>query len=182
MLVEFNEKVFMLSDLSNDRDHLKRLINSMKALGGTAIYDAVHVTLRRLRRHEGRKAIVILSDGEDTLSTLDYKKVLEEAKADDVTIYGIALGAGFGDLSAKGRLKELSEQTGGRAYSANKVSQLEGIYTKIAEELRSQYALTYTSDNDRFDGRWIPIKVEAKSKALEVRARKGYFALASQGS
>ena len=57
--------------MSNDREHLKKLIRSTKALGGTAIYDAVHVTLRRLRRHEGREAIVILSDGEDTQSTLD---------------------------------------------------------------------------------------------------------------
>jgi VWFA-related protein len=177
MLVEFSEKVYMLSDLSNDKPALKRLITSTKALGGTALYDAVHTSLRRLARYDQRKAIVILSDGDDSQSQSTYKKILDEAKAGDVTVYSIALGSSFADMDSRGKLKELAEQTGGRYFSVGKASELEGIYTKIAEELRNQYFITYASENETFDGRWIAIKVEAKQKGLEVRTRKGYYAV-----
>ena len=178
MLVEFSEKVYMLSDLSNDRPALKKLIGSTHALGGTALYDALHCSLRRLRPYDDRKAVVILSDGEDTQSNLGYKQVIEQAKASDVSIYTIALGSGFAEAGARDKLQELAEQTGGRYFRASKASQLEKIYTQIAEELRSQYALAYASENTTFDGRWITIKIEPVRKGLEVRARKGYFAIA----
>jgi VWFA-related protein len=171
----------MLSALTNDRAALKRLISSTKALGGTTLYDAVHSTLGRLGRYEGRKAIIVLSDGEDTESKLDYKRLLEEAKSKDATIYTIALGSGFAEPGSRDKLKGLAEQTGGRFFSANKASQLEGIYTAIADTLRNQYSLTYASDNERFDGRWIEIRIEGKQKGLDVRARKGYFALNPKG-
>jgi len=176
MLVEFSEKVYMLSDLTNDWAGLKRLIASTKAIGGTALYDALHSTLRRLGKRQGRKAIVILSDGEDTNSQTQFKQVLEEAKGADATIYTIALGSGFADPMGHSKLKELAEQTGGRPFNVSKASQLEGVYTKIADELRRQYSLTYASENEKFDGRWVPIKIEAKQKGLEVRSRKGYYA------
>ena len=177
MLVEFNEKVYMLSDLTNDRAALKHLIASTEALGGTALYDALHATLRRFRRLDGRKAIVILSDGDDSNSSVPFKQILEEAKTQDATIYTIALGSSFTDLESRSRLKGFADQTGGRAFTASKSSQLEGVYTKIADELRNQYALTYTSENEKFDGRWIPIEVKATRTDLDVRARRGYFAI-----
>lgn len=182
MLVEFSEKVYMLSDLSNDREHLKKILGTTKALGGTALYDALHTSLRRLGRIDARKAIVILSDGDDSQSSLTYKKLLEEVKTTDTIIYTIALGGSFGDAQARGKLKELAEQTGGRYFSASKATQLEGVYGKIADELRNQYYLTYASENETFDGRWVPIKIETRNKDLEVRARKGYFAVARSSS
>lgn len=177
MLVEFNEKVYMLSDLSNDREHLKKVLRTTKALGGTALYDALHTSLRRLEKFDARKAIVILSDGDDTQSNLTYDRVRDEVKNTDTIIYTIALGSSFGDLDARGKLRELADQTGGRAFSASKASQLSGVYAKIAEELRSQYYLTYASENENFNGRWVPIKLETKNKSLEVRVRKGYYAI-----
>jgi VWFA-related protein len=178
MLVEFNEKVYMLSDLSNDREHLKRVLKTTEALGGTALYDALHTSLRRLSKFDARKAIVILSDGDDTQSSMTYDRVFEEVKNTDTIIYTIALGSAYADMDAHGKLKQLAEQTGGRFYAASKASALESVYAKIAEELRSQYYLTYASENETFDGRWVPIKLETKAKGLEVRARKGYYALA----
>lgn len=182
MLVEFNEKVYMLSDLSNNHEHLKKLLGTTKALGGTALYDALHTTLRRLSKFDARKAVVILSDGDDSQSSLTYPTLVEEVKNTDTIIYTIALGSSFGDLDARSKLKELAEQTGGRFFSATKASQLQGVYAKIAEELRSQYYLTYASENENFDGRWVPIKLDTKNKALEVRARKGYYAIPRSSS
>ena len=176
MIVEFNEKVYMLSDLDNDREHLKKVLMSTKAIGGTALYDALHTSLRRLSKFDARKAIVILSDGEDTQSSLDYARVLQEVKNTDTIIYTIALGSSFGEIDARGKLEDLATETGGRFFSASKASALEGVYARIAEELRSQYYITYASENETFDGRWIPIKLETR-KGLEVRARKGYFAI-----
>jgi len=166
----------MLSDLDNDREHLKKVLMSTKAIGGTALYDALHTSLRRLSKFDARKAIVILSDGEDTQSSLDYARVLQEVKNTDTIIYTIALGSSFGEIDARGKLEDLATETGGRFFSASKASALEGVYARIAEELRSQYYITYASENETFDGRWIPIKLETR-KGLEVRARKGYFAI-----
>jgi VWFA-related protein len=182
MLVEFNEKVYMLSDLSNDREHLKKVLKTTEALGGTALYDALHTTLRRLQKFDARKAIVILSDGDDTQSSMNYDRVFEEVKNTDTIVYTIALGSAFGDMAAHSKLKDFAEQTGGRFFTASKASALEGVYAKIAEELRSQYYLTYASENEKFDGRWVPIKLETKTKGQEVRARKGYYALARSSS
>ena len=180
MVVEFSEKVFMLSELSNDRAALKSLVESTTALGGTALYDAIHSTLRRLSKYPGtRKAMVLLTDGDDTASTAEYKKVLEEVKAGDLTVYTIALGGGF-DIDSRGKLKELADETGGRYFSPGKASELEAVYQKIADELRNQYLVTYASSNEVFDGRWVPLKVEMKPKGLSVRHRQGYYAVPRQ--
>jgi VWFA-related protein len=181
MLVEFSEKVYLLSDLSNDHEALKQMISTTVALGGTAMYDAIHTTLRRLAKYDSRKAIVLLSDGDDTQSQSTWKKVLDEAKAGDVTIYTIGLGGGFSEFESRTKLKELADQTGGRFFTAGKASELDGVYSKIAEELRSQYLITYASENEVFDGRWMPIKLECKKKGLEVRTRKGYYAVPRGG-
>ena len=182
MLVEFSEKVYMLSDLSNDRAHLKKVLESTKALGGTALYDALHTSLRRLSKIDARKAIVILSDGDDSQSSTTYKKVLEEVKTSDVIVYAIALGGSFSDIEARSKLKDLADQTGGRYFSASKATALEGVYGKIADELRNQYYVTYASENETFDGRWVPIRIETKQKDLDVRSRKGYYAVARPAS
>jgi VWFA-related protein len=167
----------LLSYLPTDGPALKRFIESSTALGGTALFEAVHTTLRRLAKIDARKAIVVLSDGDDTQSQTVYKKVLEESKTGDVTIYTIGLGGGFSDPGARSKLKELAEETGGRYFSASKASDLQSVYSRIADELRNQYYLTYASENETFDGRWIPIQVVAKTKGLDVRARRGYYAL-----
>ena len=177
MLVEFSEKVYMLSDLSRDRERLKALIRSTKALGGTAMHDAVHATLSRLKPIDARKALVILSDGDDTQSTIDYKTVLEEVKVGDATLYTIALGGALLGSDARQRLKELADQSGGRYFAAGKAEDLNEVYAKIADELRNQYYITYASENERFDGRWIPIRIDTPRKGLTVRARAGYFAV-----
>lgn len=183
MLVEFNEKVFMLTDITNDKEALKTLIESTQALGGTALYDALHVSLRRLDKfYDARKAIVLLTDGDDTQSSIDYKRLLEEVKSSDTTVYTIALGGGMFALDGQGRIKDLAETTGGRFYSPNKASELVSVYQQIADDLRNQYSIAYASDNEKFDGRWIPIKVEAKDKGkdLKVQHREGYFAIARE--
>jgi Ca-activated chloride channel family protein len=128
LVIDFDDRVFLIQDLTSDHPLLKEAVSSTEALGSTALYDALHAAFRKLRGIEGRKAIVLLSDGDDTSSQLAYDRILEEAKAQGVLLYGI----GLGDVR-KSVLKELSDVTGGRAFFVPKASGLADVYRKIAD-------------------------------------------------
>jgi Ca-activated chloride channel family protein len=172
LVIDFDDKVFLLQELTSDQALLKEAVNSTEALGSTALYDALHAAFRKLRGIEGRKAIVLLSDGDDSSSQFAYARILEEAKAQSVLIYAI----GLGDVR-KSVLKEFSETTGGRAFFVGKASELAEAYRKIAEELRRQYYLSYATTNSKWDGRFIKLEVKSKNPDWSVRARRGYFAV-----
>jgi Ca-activated chloride channel family protein len=177
LVIAFDDKVFLLQDLTADRAALKEAITSTEAIGATAIYDALHAAFRKLRGIPGRKAIILLSDGDDTSSQFGYARVLEEAKAQNVLIYGIGLGVGMLDLGRKNVLREFSDVTGGHAYFVKAAEDLAGAYQQIADELRRQYYLTYSTSNTTWDGRWIKVEVATKNADYSVRARRGFFAV-----
>ncbi len=179
MVVDFADKVFLLQDMTSDRDAVRQAIQSISAVGATALYDAVHSTLRKLRPVDGRKALILLSDGGDTGSQFSRERVIEEAKAADVSVYAIGLGATGLDTSARSLLKEFSESTGGKTWFIKDADELTGVYHAITEDLRNQYFLSYESANEKFDGRWVPIDVGARSGEYEIRARPGYLAVKS---
>lgn len=173
LVIDFDDKVYLIQDLTSDKAALKEAASSTEALGGTAIYDALHAAFRKLRGIDGRKAIVLLTDGDDTNSQFPFERVLEEAKTQDVLIYAI----GLGPTVRKGALKEFTDATGGRAYFVDKAKELTAAYTAIAAELRAQYHLTYQSPRKEYDGRWVAIDVEIADPNLTVRAKKGYYAV-----
>ena len=172
LVIDFDDRVFLIQELTSDQALLKEAVTSTEALGSTALFDGLHAAFRKLRGIEGRKAIVLLSDGDDTSSQLAYNRILEEAKAQSVLIYGI----GLGDVR-KSVLKELAEMTGGRSFFVAKASQLAEVYRKIADELRRQYYLSYSTTNSKWDGRFIKLEVKSKNPDWSVRARRGYFAV-----
>ena len=178
LVIDFDEKVFLLQDFTRDVKLLKEAIDSTVAEGGTALYDALFAAFRKLKDTKGRKAIVILSDGEDTNSKFVYQRVLEAAKTNEVLIYSIGLGISILDVSAHSVLKELAEETGGRSFFPGKAEELEGVYQQIAEELRSQYYLSYSPTNEDWNGKWRKIRLSAqRKKDVDVRTRKGYYAV-----
>ncbi len=178
LVIDFDEKVYLLQDLTNDKDQLRRAITSTNALGGTALYDALYASFRRLRGIEGRKAIILLTDGDDTSSKFSFKRVLDEAKISDIIIFPIGLGTTVLDIDLRRILKTLAEETGGRASFPSKVEDLEAVYKDISEELKSQYYITYEPSNAVWDGRWRKIKMYgAPGKDLDVRTRSGYYAV-----
>jgi Ca-activated chloride channel family protein len=181
LVIAFDDKVFLLQDLTSSQEALKESITSTEAIGATALYDALHAAYRKLRGIDGRKAIILLSDGDDTSSQFGFERVLEEAKSESVIIYGIGLGSGLPGGAYRNVVKEFSEQTGGRAFFPNKASELTDVYQKIADELRKQYYLTYSTANTKWDGRFIPVEVDSTRGKLKVRARKGYFAIRPKG-
>lgn len=178
LVATFDDKVFLIQDLTSDKRALKEAITSTESIGATAVYDALHAAYRKLHGIQGRKAIVILTDGDDTASQLGFDRVLEEAKSESVLVYAIGLGSSFGSGKS---IKDFPDVTGGRSFFVKKASELASVYAKIAEELRKQYYLTYSTTNQTWDGRWIEVQVKTRSDKLKVRARKGYFAVRPQG-
>jgi Mg-chelatase subunit ChlD len=122
MVVDFDDQVLLLQDLTASREDLKDALMSTFARGGTAMYDAIHATLRRLAKQDERKAVVLLSDGGDTASVLDKDRALEATRTADVLIYTIGLGQA--DRSV---LRSVAGDSGGRAFFADKAEELAGI-------------------------------------------------------
>jgi Ca-activated chloride channel family protein len=128
-----------------------------------------------------RRAIVVLSDGEDTSSLLPFEEVLDLAKRSETAIYSIGLRAGEpgeskGFKEAEFALRQLAQETGGRAFFPNQVAELSKVYGQISDELSSQYTVGYTSRNPRHDGAWRRIVVRVDRPNAIARTKLGYFA------
>jgi Ca-activated chloride channel family protein len=180
LVIDFDENVFLIQELTNDVDALKEAITSTEPLGGTSLYDALHAAYRKIGTFDGRKVIVVLSDGEDTLSQFGFERILQEARSNSTMIYTIGLGI-EGGAPRRDVLKDFSSSTGGEFYYVKKKGTLGVAYERIAEELGKQYYLTYSTSNEDWNGKWIKLKVESLREGVEIRARKGYFAVRSPG-
>lgn len=172
LVVSFNESVKGSAEFTDDTDRLEQFVDSLQAWGGTSLYDAIHYSLGRVRDQPGRKALVVFSDGDDTTSRLGAQEVIDYARGIEATIYTVGIGS-----ASSGFLKKIASETGGEAFFPDRVGDLIKVFTAISEELRQQYALAYTPKRPA-DGsyRTIQLRVPAR-KDVEVRVRKGYFAV-----
>jgi Ca-activated chloride channel family protein len=123
----------------------------------------------------------VLSDGEDTSSVVSFEEVLDLAKRSETAIYCIGLrgsdvGSGRGFKEAEFVLRQLAQETGGRAFFPNDLGALAGIYSQISEELSNQYTLGYTSRNPKRDGQWRRIVVRVNRPSVVARTKQGYYA------
>ena len=182
MLVEFDSGVTLLQDFTADPNKLAREIRKLKAAGGTALYDAIFMTCdEKLIRETGRKAIIILSDGEDESSNTNFQQALEMALRAESTIFAISVSKGgfFGVEDSKAGdtvLKDMARETGGRVFFPFKLSELDDNFRRINQELRSQYSIGYYSTNTRRDGSFRKIEIRASEKNMQLRHRGGYYA------
>jgi Ca-activated chloride channel family protein len=148
--------------------------------GATAMFDTIAKAADYLRSYEGRKVIVVISDGADTLSDLDFDTSLQRALVADCQIYAVQTGqsenANLYNLAAYRRLQEFSAQTGGAIFVPKGTADLDAAFTQIAADLSQQYVLSYYPNDDKRDGRFRAISLRvAKRPNLRVRARKGYY-------
>jgi len=185
MLVEFDTGVTLLQDFTSDPNRLAKEIKKLRAAGGTALYDAVYMTCdEKLIREIGRKAIIILSDGQDESSKLSLHQATEMALRAEATIFAISVSKGgfFGVEGTKegdNILKELAQQTGGRVFFPFKVEELDDAFRQINQELRSQYSLGYISSNQTRNGSYRKIEIKVSDKNLKLNYRKGYYSATS---
>ncbi len=182
MLIEFDSGVTLVQDFTNDPNKMAKQIRSLRAAGGTSLYDAIYLASdEKLIRELGRKAIVIVSDGEDQNSKATFDQALEIALRAEATIYTISVNRGgffgVGDTKDGDRImKKLAEETGGKAFFPFKVEELDDAFRQINQELRSQYNIGYLSSNLDRDGSYRKVEIKLAEKGLKVSHRKGYYA------
>lgn len=185
-VVEFGSRVLTLVEFTPDFTEVANAIRSTEVEGSTALYNAIYVSLKDLaayRRDElDRRAIVVLSDGNDTKSVLGFEDVKEEARKSNIMIYAISLRANERDLkkekyrNAKFELDLLAEESGGVSYAPEELKDLSDVYDEILEELKSQYTLGYVSTNTEHNGVWRRLQVLTAEPGTTVRTREGYYA------
>jgi len=181
-LVEFADRPTEIEDFTNDISKLQSRFLFSKAKGRTALYDAVYRGLTKLEQGNNQKrALLLITDGEDNRSRYTFSNVREFVKEKDVQMYAIGITNGWADSSAEqGRalLRDLAAISGGNSFFPSSVYNLENICRNIATELKYQYVLGYHSSNQAKDGEWRKIKVTAEypNHKLTVRAKQGYYA------
>jgi Ca-activated chloride channel family protein len=184
-LLTFADQPSLDEEFTSDVSQIQNRLVYKGAKGSTTLYDAVYLGLEKMKQaHNPKKAMLLITDGEDTRSRYSLVNVRHAVKESDVQIYAIGIVSSYYSDFAQGRsgrsvLEEMTEVTGGKAYFPNSVYELEDICTKIAVELKNQYVLGYSSNNSSRDGRWRKIKVKLNAPrglpALSVRSKTGYY-------
>jgi VWFA-related protein len=183
---DFNERVRFSTYFTEDVDRLVSTIQSLYPSGWTALYDAILLSIFKLETVEGRKALLVFTDGDDSRSAgvgseATKDDAIDGAKFSEVTIYSVGFqgNRGFGGSGVnKGFLNKLSEETGGAAFFPADIGDLNESFSRIQEELHSQYRLAYVPSNVKQDGTWRVIEIRIKDRPeLVVRTRTGYYAV-----
>jgi Ca-activated chloride channel family protein len=183
-IIDFDSRIEILQSFTNSVDALEEAIRLTSAGGSTSLYNALYISLRELKKAPlrvedvRREAIIVLSDGEDTSSLVSFEEVLDLAHRSETAIYSIGLktdeeGSGFREADFV--LRELAQETGGRAFFPEQIEDLAGIYEQISDELSSQYSLGYVSANPLQNGQWRRIVVQMKRENTIARTKQGYF-------
>ena len=182
MVVSFDTKAELAVDLVTDTERLGTAIRNLRPGGGTAFYDAIYFACRdKLSqdqpKHKFRRAIIIVSDGEDNQSNYTRDQALEMAQKADVVLYTISTNNSKQESDGDKVLKYYAAETGGRAFFPFRVEDLEQSFENIENELRHQYDLSYRPEPLKTDGLFHPVEVRVKGrKDLIVHVRKGYYA------
>jgi len=182
-ILAFNDDTTRLYPLGSDHSAAEQATSGLSPGGATALYDAVLVGLRDLQhalrgRTDCQKAIVILSDGEDTASREIFEDVLEDARRTDIAIDAVSLRTDKRDhsLPPVHELTQLASDTGGRAVAVHRLADLVPVYEDIGAELGHRYRLGYVSSSTIDDGRWRRISVRIANRDVVARTRAGYYA------
>jgi VWFA-related protein len=186
----FHEAVTPACPFTNQPAELQRAISSLVVGRGTALYDALYEAVDLLADDSGRKAVLLLSDGRDESydglspgSRHTFHQTLEHALRSDVAVFVIGLGREIDHhsiidgTSLEEQLSLLARRTGGNAYFPRRARELSGFYDRVADELKHQYSIYYSSSNQRRDCGWRRIAVSVPGRKLTVKAREGYYAL-----
>jgi VWFA-related protein len=180
-VVGFDATPEVTQDFTDSTELLSKGVRMLRAGGGTAMYDALFSACRdKLLKQEQtgpvRRAIILLSDGDDNLSHVTREEAIEMAARAEVIVYTISTNiSGMKDKGDK-VLERIAEATGGRAFFPFQMRDVSDAFLSIQEELRSQYAVAYKPANFAADGRYRTIEILAQERGLKVRTRKGYYA------
>jgi Ca-activated chloride channel family protein len=180
----FNDKIQFAGDLTSDRDTLVRSLQDLDFGNPTRLYDAIDASLEKLRHIDGRRVVVVFTDGADTASKVGSRYALDRARTEETMVYAVGLQSEYFDgqryvrTSPDRGLKRLTDETGGGFFELKKTDELGPTFTRIAQELHSQYALGFAPATD---GKLHKIAVKLTRTGLTARARRTYQAPGEAG-
>jgi Ca-activated chloride channel homolog len=177
LVVPFSKSIGSITGPTNDKETVSDAIGRIQSRGGTAILDSLIEISPLLAAIQGRRAVVLITDGYDEHSDKGFEEVLAALKAAQATVYVVGIG-GVAGISLQGErlLKRLATETGGRAFLPSREEELQAVNTLLASDVQKRYLLSYTPSNQTMDGKWRSIAVDTGDPAHKVRARAGYFA------
>ena len=179
-LVDFDTEVRVAKYGQKDFPRMVERIRSRTPDGETALYDAMGVYLDGASDDEGRKILVLYTDGGDTHSTISFGDLMTLVRASDVTVYSVGfLEHSRGRIEERAHLTQIAEATGGQAFFPTTMKDIEASYDKVVAQIRAQYSLAYTSTNTKQDGAWRKVEIRVTRpdlKGSKILARRGYFA------
>jgi Ca-activated chloride channel family protein len=179
----FNDKIEISSQFSSDRDALITEVRDLDFGNGTRLYDALGESLNQLRGVDGRRVVLVFTDGDDTSSRIGRGDVMERARVDEVMVYAIGLQSEYFDGARMVRsrpdsgLRRLADETGGGYFELKQTSDLGPTFTRVAQELHSQYVLGFEAQ--QLDGKVHKLTVKMKQPGMTARARRSYLASAA---
>ena len=178
-MVLFSNKSSLIHVPTERRDDSLKAIDGYVADGGTALYDALYDSLEQIATVEGRRAVVVVTDGRDENaastgpgSVRTWEEVLQKLEQTEASVYAV----GIGNRVDRPRLQQLARKSGGAAYFPTTVSSLAADYQKILDEIRRRYIIGYESTNRARDGKWRAVEIRTHEQGVEIRSRGGYYA------
>lgn len=180
----FNDKIQVGSHFTNNRDELISDVKDLDYGNGTRLWDAIGASLDELKGIEGRRVVLVFTDGDDTSSRISQGAVIDRARVDEVMIYAIGLESNYfnGQRMVKSKpdrgLRKVADETGGGYFELEKTADLAPTFTRVAQELHSQYVIGFTPT--LLDGRVHKLAVKMKQPGMTARARRSYLAAAEK--
>ena len=186
-VIDFDSRVSIRQGFTANQSELEGAIRQAVSGGSTSLHNAIYISLKELGKIKAqneedvrRQALIVFSDGEDTSSLVSFEEVLDLAKRSETSIYTIALRGSEtntrGFREAEFIMRQLAQETGGRSFFPAKITDLDGVYSQIADELASQYTIGYTSKNPKSDGAFRRVVVQVARPGVTPRTKRGYYA------
>jgi len=174
-VIEFREQPRMIQELTGDSVALQRAVRETSARGATALYDSVVLGLYQFRTLQGRKALIVVTDGADNHSHVDYPTLLRYARSAGSPIYFIAVGIPITDFGVRREINEIARESGGEVFHLGSAAKIGEVTKRIEEELRSQYIVAFRTDSQKPDGEYRAVAVAVAKPGVTARTIKGYI-------
>jgi len=174
-VIEFREQPRLVQNLTGDSKELQRAAREPSARGATALFDSVVLGLYQFRALQGRKALVVVTDGADNHSHVDYETLLRYARTAGAPIYFIAVNISVLDFGIRGQINEIARESGGEVFHTSSPEKVREVVQRIEEELRSQYIVAFRTDSQKPDGEYRAVTVAVDKPGITARTIKGYI-------
>jgi len=174
-VVEFRDRPRFLQELTSDTNALQRAARDIKAEGATALYDAMVLGLYQFRTLQGRRALIVVTDGDDNRSHVEYETLLRYARSAGAPIYFIAVNIPITDFKSRRITKQIATESGGEVFAIGNASKMGEVTKRIEEELRSQYIIAFRSDSQKPAGEYREVAVSTAKPGITLRTIRGYI-------